>query len=69
MLSEANQKNMIRYRGFIFLKQPNKGWLVRPERSPMVVLPFRTTISSITKVKEILDIRLNSHAHRSDFVS
>ena len=32
----------IRYRGFVLLEQQNSGWLVRPERSPMTLLPFRT---------------------------
>jgi len=49
----------IRYRGFILLKQPNQTWLVRPERSPMFLLPFRTGACSISEVKQLLDKRLS----------
>ena len=49
----------IRYRGFLLLKQPNESWLVRPERSPMTILPFRTSIGSISEVKNLVDEKLN----------
>ena len=48
----------IRYRGFILLRQPNLSWLVRPERSPMELLPFRTPVCSIEEVKSLVDCRL-----------
>ena len=54
----SEQKTTIRYRGFLLLEQHNKSWLVRPERSPMLLLPFRTKICSLLEVKEILDRRL-----------
>ncbi len=59
MASQAGQNAVIRYRGFLLLEQPNQSWLVRPERSPMVVLPFRTHVCSISEVKKILDRRLS----------
>ncbi len=49
---------VIRYRGFLLLKQPNQSWLVRPERSPMSLLPFRTRIRSLAQVKDLLDKKL-----------
>ncbi len=49
---------IIHYRGFLLLEQHNKTWLVRPERSPMMLLPFRTSICSLMEVKQILDKKL-----------
>ena len=49
---------VFRYRGFLLLKQPNQTWLVRPERSPMVLLPFRTANCTLAEVKEILETKL-----------
>ena len=48
----------IRYRGFVLLQQQNQSWLVRPERSPMRLLPFRTPTCSLADVKALLDWRL-----------
>ncbi len=48
----------VRYRGFLLLPQANYCWLVRPERSPMSFLPFRTPNCSLEEVKEIVDLRL-----------
>ena len=48
----------IRYRGFIMLQQQNNSWLVRPERSPMQLLPFRTSTRSLADVKALVDRRL-----------
>ncbi len=48
----------VRYRGFILLQQPNQSWLVRPERSPMLLLPFRTAICSIEDAKSLVDWKL-----------
>ena len=31
---------VVRYRGYLLLPQTNQSWLVRPERSPMQLLPF-----------------------------
>ena len=50
----------VRYRGFILLQQPNQSWLVRPERSPMQLLPFRTAICSIEDAKSLVDWKLKS---------
>ncbi len=58
MGSHSSHETAIRYRGFLLLRQPNQSWLVRPERSPMLLLPFRTPTCSITEVKKILDKRL-----------
>ena len=59
MGSELNPPCAIRYRGFLLLEQPNQSWLVRPMRSPMLLLPFRTHICTLQEVKEILDMRLS----------
>ena len=48
----------IHYRGFLLLAQPNNSWLIRPERSPMKLLPFRTHICSLEEAKNLLDIKL-----------
>ena len=53
-----NHSAAIRYRGFLLLPQNNQGWLVRPERSPMTLLPFRTPTCSLEDVKALLDWRL-----------
>ncbi len=59
MKSNFGHDIAIRYRGFLLLKQPNQSWLVRPERSPMILLPFRTKPCSLEEVKVILDTRLS----------
>mgnify|MGYP003335448648 CR=1 FL=1 len=52
-------RSAVRYRGFVLLPQPDLGWLVRPERSPMTVLPFRTPPISLSDVKALVDWRLD----------
>lgn len=52
------QRSVVRYRGFVLIPQPNLTWVVRPERSPMRVLPFRAPASSIDDVKALIDWRL-----------
>ena len=52
-------RSAVRYRGFVLLPQPDLGWLVRPERSPMTVLPFRTPAISLCDVKALVDWRLD----------
>tara|TARA_B100001250_G_C19564198_1_gene684730 strand:- start:287 stop:493 length:207 start_codon:yes stop_codon:yes gene_type:complete len=52
-------KQIIHYRGFILIQEHNKSWLVRPERSPMFLLPFRTPKCSVLEVKKILDLKLS----------
>ena len=48
VMGPQDDKNVvIRYQGFLILKQPNHTWLVRPERSPMRLLPFRTASCSL----------------------
>ena len=49
----------IRYRGFVLLAQINGSWNVRPERSPMTVLPFRTPTCSLEDVKALVDWKLS----------
>ena len=49
---------VVRYRGYLLLPQTNQSWLVRPERSPMQLLPFRTSTCSLADVKALLDWRL-----------
>ena len=52
-------QTVVRYRGFLLLPQLNSSWLVRPERSPMRLLPFRTPTCSLADVKALLDWRLS----------
>jgi hypothetical protein len=52
----------VRYRGFVLIPQGGLTWLIRPERSPMRVLPFRAPASSISDVKALIDWRLNQVA-------
>ena len=50
---------VVRYRGFVLIPQRDLSWLVRPERSPMAMLPFRAPGSSVADVKALLDWRLS----------
>lgn len=54
-----SQQAVVRYRGFLLLPQTNQSWLVRPERSPMRLLPFRTPSCSLADVKALLDGKLS----------
>ncbi len=56
---QPDHDSAVRYRGFLLLPQVNNRWLVRPERSPMSFLPFRTKPCSLAEVKEIVDFRLS----------
>ncbi len=49
----------VRYRGFVLIPQSNLTWLIRPERSPMRVLPFRVPASSLSDVQALIDWRLS----------
>ena len=49
---------VVRYRGFVLIPQSDLTWLVRPERSPMTLLPFRTPASSVEDVKSLINWRL-----------
>ena len=49
----------VRYRGFVLIPQADFTWLVRPERSPMQLLPFRVPASSLADIKAIVDWRLD----------
>ena len=49
--SQPCYESIFRYRGFLLLQQPNRTWLVRPERSPMRLLPFRTPKCSLEELK------------------
>ena len=54
-----SHETVVRYRGYLLLPQINQSWLVRPERSPMMLLPFRTPTCSLADVKALLDLRLS----------
>ena len=62
---QYDQNVVVRYRGFLLLQQPNRTWLVRPERSPMLLLPFRTPSCSLAEVKKILLRRLSRELNNS----
>jgi hypothetical protein len=49
----------VRYRGFVLIPQSNLTWLIRPERSPMLLLPFRVPASSLSDVRALIDWRLS----------
>ena len=53
----------VRYRGFVLLQQQNQSWLVRPERSPMRLLPFRTPACSLAGGKALVDWRLEQESN------
>ena len=50
---------VVRYRGFVLIPQNDLTWLVRPERSPMQLLPFRAPASSVVDVKALINWRLS----------
>ncbi|MEN9766252.1 hypothetical protein [Vulcanococcus sp.] len=56
--SSRTQRWVVRYRGFVLIPQNDLSWLVRPERSPMKLLPFRAPASSVEDVKALIDWRL-----------
>jgi hypothetical protein len=57
--SRLQQRWIVRYRGFVLIPQSDLTWLVRPERSPMTLLPFRAPASSVDDVKALIDWRLD----------
>lgn len=59
LAAAGTHRSSVRYRGFVLLPQADLGWLVRPERSPMTVLPFRTPPISLSDVKALVDWRLD----------
>ena len=61
-LRSHDHPDVVRYRGFVLIPQADLSWLVRPERSPMDILPFRTPTSSLADVKALVDWRLDRHA-------
>ncbi|MCP9886009.1 hypothetical protein KBY97_12890 [Synechococcus sp. ATX 2A4] len=60
--SGSGRRWVVRYRGFVLMPQTDLTWLVRPERSPMDVLPFRAPASSLADVKALVDWRLGKAA-------
>ncbi|MCT0225334.1 hypothetical protein [Synechococcus sp. CS-1328] len=57
---------VVRYRGFVLIPIVPTGWLVRPERSPMVVLPFRFPAASLDQLKAEIDGRLLDQSLAAD---
>jgi hypothetical protein len=57
-LQRRGVRAAVRYRGFVLIPQADLTWLIRPERSPMPMLPFRTPASSLADVKALVDWRL-----------
>ena len=60
--SPISQRWIVRYRGFVLIPQQDLSWMVRPERSPMKLLPFRAPASSVEDVKALIDWRLGQNA-------
>ena len=60
--SPTSQRWIVRYRGFVLIPQQDLSWMVRPERSPMKLLPFRAPASSVEDVKALIDWRLGQNA-------
>ncbi len=58
MRAFSQPNSAIRYKGFLLIEQNNKSWLIRPEKSPLLLLPFRTSICSLIEAKQILDKKL-----------
>ena len=58
----ANSNTPVRYRGFVLIPQADLTWVVRPERSPLELTPFRAPASSVQDVKALVDWRLNQSA-------
>ena len=50
---------IIRYEGFLLIEQHNRSWLIRPENSPLLLLPFRTDICSLVEAKQLLEALLS----------
>ena len=57
-MQASGLRTVVRYRGFLLIPQADLSWLVRPVRSPMRALPFRTPASSLADVKALVDWRL-----------
>ena len=55
----VQERSIVRYRGFVLIPQSDLSWLIRPERSPMEILPFRVPPNSLSDVKALVDWRLN----------
>ena len=54
----ASKIAVVRYKGFLLIEQQNHSWLIRPESSPLILLPFRTQICSLIQAKAILEKKL-----------
>ena len=52
-------RTVVRYRGFVLIPQADLTWLIRQERSPTTILPFRAPASSVVDVKSLIDWRLS----------
>jgi hypothetical protein len=60
-----HRHSVVRYRGFVLIPQADLTWLVRPERSPMRMLPFRAPASSVADVKALVDWRLGQRNNQA----
>ena len=60
-----HRQSVVRYRGFVLIPQADLTWLVRPERSPMRMLPFRAPASSVADVKALVDWRLDQRINQA----
>jgi hypothetical protein len=58
-ISRINRSTPVRYRGFVLIPQGDLTWVVRPERSPLELSPFRAPASSLQDVKALIDWRLD----------
>ncbi len=58
--------SIIHYKSFLLIEQENRSWLIRPESSPLLLLPFRTDVCSLREAKQFLDERLSQNTKVPD---
>ena len=57
-MQPGSRPRTFRYRGFVLMEEPNQGWRIQPERSPISVLPFRTPSCSLEDAKSLVNLKL-----------
>ncbi len=57
-MQPGSSPRTFRYRGFVLMEEPNQGWRIHPERSPISVLPFRIPSCSLEDAKTLVNLKL-----------